>query len=297
MTTVGVVAPGAMGTALGRCLAEGGHRVLTSLAGRSEDTVARARDHGLEDAGALEDLVRAVDVVLLVVPPGAARAAGDALAAVCEATGARPLTVEMDAVSPDTVRAVAERLPGDLVDGAISGPPPRPDTPTPTRVFLSGPRAGDVAALGAPGVRWIVLDGPVGAASAAKMCTASVRKGYQALLAQAFVTAEAHGVLDEVLADVRLDFPDAGVASAATAATKAWRFVDEMTEIAATQEAAGLPPALAEGLAEAYRALATSGWGTRRTDEVPLDLADPTGLRPRPGSGGASGETDRTPGQ
>jgi len=28
MTTVGVVAPGAMGTALGRCLAEGDHRVL-----------------------------------------------------------------------------------------------------------------------------------------------------------------------------------------------------------------------------------------------------------------------------
>ena len=76
MTTVGVVAPGAMGTALGRCLAEGGHRVLTSLAGRSEDTAARA--HGVfEDAGGLEDLVRAVDVVLLVVPPGAARAAGD----------------------------------------------------------------------------------------------------------------------------------------------------------------------------------------------------------------------------
>ena len=117
-----------------------------------DEPLARAR---------LEDLVRAADVVLLVVPPGAARAAGDTLAAACEATGARPLTVEMDAVSPDTVRAVAEQLPGDLVDGAISGPPPRPDAPTPTRVFLSGPRAGDVAALGAPGVRWIVLDGPV----------------------------------------------------------------------------------------------------------------------------------------
>jgi hypothetical protein len=124
-----------------------------------------------------------------------------------------------------------------------------------------------------------------------------VRKGYQALLAQALVTAEAHGVLDEVLADVRLDFPDAGVASAAVAATKAWRFVDEMTEIAATQEAAGLPSALAEGLAETYRALATSGWGTRRPDEVPPDLADPADLRPRRRSGDVSGKTNRIPGQ
>jgi Domain of unknown function (DUF1932) len=100
-----------------------------------------------------------------------------------------------------------------------------------------------------------------------------------------------------VLADVRLDFPDAGVASAAVAATKAWRFVDEMTEIAATQEAAGLPPALADGLAEAYRALATSGWGTRRPDEVPPDLADPADLRPHRRPGDTSGETDRIPGQ
>jgi len=293
---VGVVAPGAMGAALGRCLAEGGHRVLTSLAGRSGDTVARARGV-LEDAGDLEDLVRAVDVLLLVVPPGAARAAGDALAAACTATRARPLTVEMDAVAPDTVTAVAERLPGDLVDGAISGPPPRPDAATPTRVFLAGPRAGEIAALTAPGVRWIVLDGPVGAASAAKMCTASVRKGYQALLAQALVTADAHGVLHEVLADLRLDFPDAGVASAATAATKAWRFSDEMTEIAATQEAAGLSPALAAGLVETYRFLATSEWGHRRPDEVPSDLDDPSGLRPRRTRREASDETDRIPGQ
>jgi 3-hydroxyisobutyrate dehydrogenase-like beta-hydroxyacid dehydrogenase len=272
------------------------NRVLTSLAGRSGDTVARARGV-FEDAGGLEDLVRVADVILLVVPPGAARAAGDALAAACEATGARPLTAEMDAVSPDTVRAVAERLPGDLVDGAISGPPPRPDAPTPTRVFLSGARAGDVAALDAPGVRWIVLDGPVGAASAAKMCTASVRKGYQALLAQALVTADAHGVLHEVLADLRLDFPDAGVASAATAATKAWRFSDEMTEIAATQEAAGLPRALGDGLAETYRFLATSEWALRRPDEVPSDLDDPSGLRPRRTGREASDETDRIPGQ
>jgi hypothetical protein len=125
-----------------------------------------------------------------------------------------------------------------------------------------------------------VLDAPVGAASAAKMCTGSVRKGFQALLTHAVLTADAHGVLGTVLEDVRLDFPGVGVVPAAVAATKAWRFVDEMTEIAATQEAAGLTPALADGLAEVYRALATSAWGGRRPDEVPGDLDDPSGLWP-----------------
>jgi 3-hydroxyisobutyrate dehydrogenase-like beta-hydroxyacid dehydrogenase len=283
VTTVGVVAPGAMGTALAGCLAAGGHRVLTSLAGRSGSTAARARGV-LADAGTLADLVAAVHVLLLVVPPGQARAAGRDVAAACDTTGARPLVVELDAVAPPTVAAIAAQLPTDLVDGAISGPPPRPDAAAPTRVFLSGPRAREVAALTAPGVRWIVLDAPVGAASAAKMCTASVRKGHQALLAQAVVTAAEHGVLEAVLEDVRLDFPDAGVPTAAAAATKAWRFVDEMTEIAATQADAGLTPELGEALATVYRALATSAWGARRPDEVPADLTDPSGLRPgRPG--------------
>ena len=278
--TIGILSAGSMGAALGGCLASGGHRVLTSLAGRSARTVARG---GIEDAGTLEDLVRAVDVLMLVVPPGAARSAGRDVADACGATGARPLVVELDAVAPQTVTAVAADLPGDLVDGAISGPPPRAEASAPTRIFLSGTRAGEVAALTAPGVRWIVLDGPVGAASAAKMCTASVRKGFQALLAQALVTADGHGVLPAVLEDVRLDFPDAGIAPAAVAATKAWRFVDEMTEIAATQQDAGLTPALAAGLAAVYRDLATSAWGARQPDEVPPDLDDVDGLRPRHG--------------
>ncbi|GLZ44267.1 6-phosphogluconate dehydrogenase [Actinomycetospora sp. NBRC 106375] len=281
VSTVGVLAPGAMGTALGGCLAAGGHRVLTSLAGRSAATVARTT---LEDAGTVADLVRAVDVLMLVVPPGAARDAGRDVAAACDATGARPLVVELDAVAPTTVTAIAADLPGDLVDGAISGPPPRPESGAPTRVFLSGPRAAEVAALTAPGVRWIELDGPVGAASAAKMCTASVRKGFQALLVQALVTADEHGVLPAVLEDVRLDFPDAGIVPAAVAATKAWRFVDEMTEIATTQAAAGLTPALADGLAAVYRDLATSAWGARQPGEVPAHLDDTTGLRPGDGT-------------
>jgi 3-hydroxyisobutyrate dehydrogenase-like beta-hydroxyacid dehydrogenase len=276
---IGIVAPGAMGVALGRCLLAGGHQVLVALDGRSAATVARARP--LTDCGDLDTLVASADAVLSVVPPGEALAVADELAAARERTGARPLVAELNAVAPAVVEKIAARLSGDLVDGAVSGAPPRPDSAAATRVFLSGPRAVEIAGLRAPGIRWIPLDGPVGAASAAKMCTASVRKGYQALLAHALLTAHAHGVLDTVLTDLRLDFPDAGVGPVAVAATKAWRFVDEMEQIAATQSAAGLTPQLFTAMAQVYRELATSSWGVRRPEDVSPASADLADLQPR----------------
>ena len=106
-------------------------------------------------------------------------------------------------------------------------------------------------------VKPIVLGPEVGSASALKMCTASVYKGTTALITQALRTAGAHGVLDQVLADLQ----EGGVqdpAGVATAATKAHRFVGEMREIALTQSEAGLTPALFEAFAEVYAQIATT---------------------------------------
>jgi hypothetical protein len=70
-------------------------------------------------------------------------------------------------------------------------------------------------------------------------------------------TAGQHGVLDEVLADLaRSDL--AGTAGVVSAATKAHRFVDEMHEIAATQAAADLTPALFEAFAAVYADIAAT---------------------------------------
>jgi 3-hydroxyisobutyrate dehydrogenase-like beta-hydroxyacid dehydrogenase len=281
---VGVVAPGAMGIALGRCVVAGGHRVLMTAAGRSPPTARRLADAGIEDAGSTDAVVGAADVLISVVPPARARAVAEEIAVSARRTGARPLLVEANAVAPATVTRVVKIAGGadlEVVDAAISGPPPRPDAEHPTRIFLAGPRAAEVAALEVPGVRWVGLDGGLGAASAAKMCTASVRKGHQALLAHALLTAEHHGVLDTVLADLRIDFPDDDVRHAAAAVTKAWRFADEMDEIAATQADAGLTPDLFAAMATVYRRLATSEWGARRPEDVPAGLSSPAGLRPR----------------
>jgi 3-hydroxyisobutyrate dehydrogenase-like beta-hydroxyacid dehydrogenase len=278
--TVGIVAPGAMGIALGRCAVAGGHRVLMTAAGRSAATARRLADAGIEDAGSLDAVVAGSAVILSVVPPAQARPVADELAASARRTSACPLVVEANAVSPGTVAEVADRLGLDVVDAAISGAPPRPGAEHPTRIFLSGPRAAEIAALGVPGVRWVEIEGGPGAASAAKMCTASVRKGHQALLAHALLTAERHGVTDTVLADLQLDFPHDDVRHAAVAATKAWRFADEMDEITATQAEAGLTPDLFAAMAEVYRRLADSPYGTTRPEDLPA-TPDVEGLRPR----------------
>ena len=108
--------------------------------------------------------------------------------------GAR-LVADLNAVSPETARGL-----GVDVDGSISGPPPV--AAGTTRIYLSGPRAGEVAALPFDGVEVVVVGDEVGAASAVKMSTASVYKGSVALLTQALRAADHYGVLEHVLADL-----------------------------------------------------------------------------------------------
>jgi 3-hydroxyisobutyrate dehydrogenase-like beta-hydroxyacid dehydrogenase len=181
--------------------------------------------------------------------------------------------VELNAVSPATTRQVAATLGSagiDTVDGSISGPPPR--RPGTTRIYLSGPRAAEVAALPVEGVERVVVSDVVGAASAVKMCTASVYKGRTAVLAQAFRTARAHGVVDHVLADLaaaRLVDADRTGTTLGVASAKAWRYVAEMDEIAETQEGAGLTPDLFRAMATVFADLAG-----RAVEETPEDVPD-----------------------
>lgn len=258
MTTIGIVSPGAMGSALGRAWAAGGARVVATTDGRSERT--RSLAVGLELLPTLAEVVRTADVVVGVVPPAEAAGVVDAL--VVAAGEARPLLVDLNAVSPATVIDAAERAAAagfDVLDGSISGGPPQPGGDT--TVYLSGPRAAEVAALPVDGIRTRVVGPEIGTASAVKMCTASVYKGTTALWAQALHTAYAEGVLDIVLDDLAEAFPEQvlGVGRRiAVATSKAHRFAGEMEQIAGTQAAAGASPELFAGMAAVYDRLARS---------------------------------------
>jgi 3-hydroxyisobutyrate dehydrogenase-like beta-hydroxyacid dehydrogenase len=255
-----------MGAALGAVLKAAGADVVTTLEGRSGRTVRLAADAGLQSLPTLRDVTRAADVLLSVTPPGQARPAAARLA---ETAGKDTVIADLNAVSPVTMAAIAADLEGfRVVDGSISGPPPGPKTHT--TLYLSGPDAPVVAALPwGDRVEAVVVSDHIGAASAVKMCTGSVYKGLTALVTQAMRTAGANGVLDLVVRDLERSNL-AQTATVVRSAPKAHRFVAEMREVAATQEAAGLTPDLFTAIAAIYEQIA----GTRLSEGYPESATD-----------------------
>lgn len=279
MTTIGILHPGDMGSVVGACAVAGGARVLWASEGRSAGSRERATGAGLEDAGTVAALVAASDVILSVCPPHAA------LDLARDVAGRRfaGLFVDANAVAPATAReigAVVEAGGANFVDGGLIGPPPR--NAGSTRLYLSGREAKRAAALfEASALEAIAIgDGP-GAASALKMAYAAYTKGSSALLMAIRALASSEGVDDALLAEWRRSQPDLPKRSEAAArdnARKAWRFVGEMEEIAATFAAAGLPGGFHEAAAVIYERLA--GYKDAAAPPSMADLVAPLTRRP-----------------
>jgi len=251
--TVALLHPGEMGAAVGACLAERGLKVVWASAGRSAATRRRAEAAGFEDLGSLERALAVAEVVLSVCPPhGALELAREVACA-----GFRGTYVDANAIAPESARDVGravEAAGAAFVDGGIIGPPPG----TSTRLYLSGAHAAEIAAMFA-GSRLpaTVLDGAAGAASALKVCYAAWTKGATALLASIRTLARHEGVEEALLAEWKLSQPELPRRSEAIVANarKAWRWIGEMEEIAASFEAAGLPGGFHLAAAEVYRRL------------------------------------------
>jgi 3-hydroxyisobutyrate dehydrogenase-like beta-hydroxyacid dehydrogenase len=267
--------------------------VVTTVAGRSARTAGLAAAAGLELLPDLDAVVRTSSVLLSVVAPPDVSAVADTLLAHARRAGVAPVLADLNATAPDQVAdlaAAADRAGLPFVDGAVSGAPPHPDRP-PTRLLLSGPAARRVAELPWTSVRVEVLDGPAGAASAAKMCTGGVRKGVTALVINALLVAAEHGVLEPVVAELQRSLRRDPVLEAELAAAKAWRFAPEMEAVAATQAAAGLDPALHRAIAAVFRRTASSPLANRAPEQVDRTASEAdafrivSGLRPLPAAG------------
>ena len=249
-TTIGLLHPGEMGAAVGKCLAGAGHRVLWVPEGRSAATRERAAEAGLDGCGWAEMAARSA-VIVSVCPPHAA------LDVARQVAGFRGLYLDANAVSPATageVAAIVAAGGADFADGGIIGPPPV--APGSTRLYLSGPRAGEIQALfGGTDVDARVVPAP-GSASAVKMAYASWTKGSAALLLAARALARAEGVESVLLEEWALSQPGLEKrwdGAAAAAAAKGWRWVGEMEQIAAAMAAAGLPGGFHQAAADMYR--------------------------------------------
>jgi L-threonate 2-dehydrogenase len=263
---VAVVAPGNMGAAVGQRLVERGARVVTLLRGRSAATAARAQAAGLEPVE--EAALAGVDAILSIVPPGAATALAERLSEMLERAERKPLYVDCNAVSPETVTRIAAvigRTGAPFVDAGIIGGPPQNNAAGP-RFYASGPSAGRFAELTAYGLDIVVLDGPVGAASALKLSYAGVTKGLTALGAAMFLAASRAGVAAELHAE--LNRSQKALLERFSRALpdmygKAYRWVAEMEEIARFVAEDPGAARIYEGAARLYGRLAADAAGDR----------------------------------
>jgi putative dehydrogenase len=256
---VAVIAPGAMGAAVGKRLFDNGLTVLTSLDGRSEETRARAKAAGM--TAAKDDDIARADFILSILPPGDALSLAQRFVPALTASNAKPVYVDCNAINPNTVDHVAAVIaPTEcpFVDAGIIGQPPKPGDAGP-RVYASGAAAPRFAALRDYGLDIRVLDGKVSSASALKMSYAGITKGTQAIGAAMMLAATRAGSADALMAELQLSQKEmlAWLKRQLTMMPpKAYRWVAEMQEIAGF---VGDDPAareLYEGAAEFYERFA-----------------------------------------
>ena len=263
---VGLLHPGEMGAAIGRCLTTRGHTVLWASQGRGPATAERAAAAGLTDVGTVAELTGRAGIIFSVCPPHAALEVARSVA------GFSGLFVDANAIAPETTRSVAAVLSAGgtgaagtgatrFADGGIIGPPPQPGADPAarngTRLYLAGESAAEVAALfaGTP-VGAQIVDGGIGAASAVKMAYAAWTKGSAALLLAARSLAHQERVEGTLLEEWALSQPELVRRlqhAARSAVAKGWRWEAEMTEIAAAMAAAGLPDGFHLAAADIFR--------------------------------------------
>ena len=124
--TVAVVAQGAMGAGVGGRLAERGLHVITSLAGRSEASVQRAKAAGMTAASDQE--CAQADFFLSICPPSDALSLAEKMAKLIAPSNKKPVYVDCNAVSPPTKVKIGEVI--------LKG------FPEPISLYIARPRAG-----------------------------------------------------------------------------------------------------------------------------------------------------------
>lgn len=195
--TIAIVGAGEMGAAVGQRMRQFGARVVTTLRDRSAASVERVRRASLEVVDD-DQLVREAAFLLSIVPPGVAADVAERFRGPMTDAPLKPVFVECNAISPSTVRQIADSLATTgcaFIDGGIiGGPPASGRAGTGPRFYISGPNAHLMTPLRNYGLDISIIDGAVGAASALKMSYAGLTKGMIALGAAMIAGASRDGV-------------------------------------------------------------------------------------------------------
>jgi 3-hydroxyisobutyrate dehydrogenase-like beta-hydroxyacid dehydrogenase len=283
---VAIVAPGAMGSAIAHRLNEHGFQVLTSIVGRSQASVERARACGMHHRPDAE--LAHADIFLSIVPPAEAIGLARRFAPLFESQGRAPVYVDCNAINPANAGEVARIIQPSgaaFVDGGIIGGPPRPGAPGPV-LYCSGPGAAALSVLREGNLRVRVLSDALGAASALKMSYAGITKGLVALACTMMLGATRNGAaqaLYEELADSQPHLLKHFMRSVPDMYGKAYRWVAEMEEIAGFLKDDESGRRFFESAAHLYERLARDGI-TDRAEVSMLSAFLAAGEKPSPGA-------------
>ena len=270
MTAIAVVSMGEMGSGIAARLVENGARVLTSLAGRSAATLNRAKAAGVEILDDAE-MIEQAELVLSIVPPSAAAATAQRFLPLIKRSetkpserrhsASKPTFLECNAIAPQTAIALAKPFVGQGLgfgDAAIIGLSPTPGEPGP-RLYMSGPIQREAELLGSFGLDTRVLSDAVGDASALKMAYAGINKGFQAIGTAMVLGAARNGAAASLVAELKDSQPwiYAWLAKKLPAMySKAYRWDDEMREIAKFLDPEPGSVAMLTGAADLYNHIA-----------------------------------------
>jgi 3-hydroxyisobutyrate dehydrogenase-like beta-hydroxyacid dehydrogenase len=206
--------------------------------------------------------VRRADIIISAVTAASSVKAAQSIMA--HIVG-QPLFLDVNSVSPGRKQETAKLL-GDAaryVDVAILAPihPARHQTP----MLLGGPHAQTAAPiLAALGMRVTVAGAEVGAAAAIKMVRSVMIKGIEALTLECFLAAARAGVVDEVAASLKNNYPGLDWSNVVPynlerMASHGERRAAEMEEVADTLRELGVEPLMTAATVKRQREMGELG--------------------------------------
>jgi 3-hydroxyisobutyrate dehydrogenase-like beta-hydroxyacid dehydrogenase len=221
-----------------------------------------ARAAGVRCANSAVDAVRGAELIVCAVT---AASSVDAAQSVKRHLAGGPYFLDINSVSPGRKQDTAKLLgdAGRYVDVAVLAPiyPARHQTP----MLLAGPHANAIAAvLGSLGMRVRIAGAETGAAAAIKMVRSVMIKGIEALTLECFLAASRAGVIDEVAASMKNNYPGLDWAKIVPynlerMANHGERRAAEMEEVADTLRELGVEPLMTSATVKRQREMGQIG--------------------------------------
>ena len=217
---------------------------------------------GVRLASSAADAVAQTDMIISAVT---AASSLDAARSVAPHLTGNPYYLDINSVSPgrkqETAKLLGEKA--HYIDVAVIAPihPKRHRTP----LLISGPHAETISPLlREMEMQLSVVGNAVGGAAAIKMIRSVMIKGIEALTLECFLAAERAGVLDEVTASLKNNYPSLDWSKIAEynlerMASHGERRAAEMEESAATLRELGLDPLMVDSTVKRQREMGAIG--------------------------------------